>query len=175
MPPAAEYGSRPVRKYATLEDTVGNTPLVRLQRIGARSLAQHGNVVLCKLEGAPPGRCAASSQPLAAAAFALFALSLALNARAAGNNPAGSVKDRPALYMIQEAEREGRIKPGQTLIEATSGEGAPRALRGRSAGAPRPLPVRSRALPLRQHGHRSGYGRGYQRLSHEADYACQHE
>jgi cysteine synthase len=38
-----------------------------------------------------------------------------------GNNPAGSVKDRPALFMIQEAEREGRIKPGQTLIEATSG------------------------------------------------------
>ena len=38
-----------------------------------------------------------------------------------GNNPAGSVKDRPALFMISEAEREGRIKPGQTLIEATSG------------------------------------------------------
>jgi len=70
--------------YRTLADVVGNTPLVRLQRLpGATS-----NVVLCKLEG---------------------------------NNPAGSVKDRPALSMIVEAERRGAIKPGDTLIEPTSG------------------------------------------------------
>jgi S-sulfo-L-cysteine synthase (O-acetyl-L-serine-dependent) len=70
--------------YKTIEDTVGNTPLVRLQRIpGATS-----NVVLAKLEG---------------------------------NNPAGSVKDRPALSMVIEAEKRGQIRPGDTLIEATSG------------------------------------------------------
>jgi cysteine synthase B len=70
--------------YLTLESTIGNTPLVRLQRLpGATS-----NVVLGKLEG---------------------------------NNPAGSVKDRPALSMIVEAEKRGDIKPGDTLIEATSG------------------------------------------------------
>ncbi len=69
---------------ATLENFVGNTPLVRLQRIPARS----PNVVLAKLEG---------------------------------NNPAGSVKDRPALAMILGAERRGLLKPGTTLIEATSG------------------------------------------------------
>jgi cysteine synthase B len=70
--------------YQTIEDTVGNTPLVRLQRLpGATS-----NVLLAKLEG---------------------------------NNPAGSVKDRPALSMVVEAERRGTIKPGDTLIEATSG------------------------------------------------------
>jgi S-sulfo-L-cysteine synthase (O-acetyl-L-serine-dependent) len=70
--------------YRTLADIVGNTPLVRLQRLpGATS-----NVILAKLEG---------------------------------NNPAGSVKDRPALSMITEAERRGTIKPGDTLIEATSG------------------------------------------------------
>jgi len=67
-----------------LEHFVGNTPLVRLQRIPAGS----GNVVLAKLEG---------------------------------NNPAGSVKDRPALSMILGAERRGEIRPGDTLIEATSG------------------------------------------------------
>ncbi|HEX3099078.1 MAG TPA: cysteine synthase CysM [Usitatibacter sp.] len=67
-----------------LEQFVGNTPLVRLQRIPAGS----GNVLLAKLEG---------------------------------NNPAGSVKDRPALSMILGAERRGEIKPGATLIEATSG------------------------------------------------------
>ncbi|HEV3240509.1 MAG TPA: cysteine synthase CysM [Casimicrobiaceae bacterium] len=70
--------------YQTIEDTVGNTPLVRLQRLPGRS----GNVLLAKLEG---------------------------------NNPAGSVKDRPALSMVVEAERRGTIKPGDTLIEATSG------------------------------------------------------
>ena len=70
--------------FRTLESTVGDTPLVKLQRMpGATS-----NVVLAKLEG---------------------------------NNPAGSVKDRPALSMIVEAEKRGQIKPGDTLIEATSG------------------------------------------------------
>ena len=68
----------------TLESTVGNTPLVRLQRLPGASKC----VVLGKLEG---------------------------------NNPAGSVKDRPALSMITEAEKRGDIKPGDTLIEATSG------------------------------------------------------
>jgi cysteine synthase B len=70
--------------YSTLESTVGNTPLVRLQRLPGTSTS----VVLGKLEG---------------------------------NNPAGSVKDRPALSMIAEAEKRGEIKPGDTLIEATSG------------------------------------------------------
>jgi len=75
-------------QYPTIEDTVGNTPLVRLQRINAQSDGERGNVILAKLEG---------------------------------NNPAGSVKDRPALSMIGRAEERGRIKPGDTLIEATSG------------------------------------------------------
>ena len=75
-------------KYPTIEDAVGNTPLVALQRIGAKDNAARGNVVLGKLEG---------------------------------NNPAGSVKDRPALSMIRRAEERGDIKPGDTLIEATSG------------------------------------------------------
>jgi cysteine synthase B len=70
--------------YKTIEETVGNTPLVQLQRMAAAS----GNVVLVKLEG---------------------------------NNPAGSVKDRPALSMVAQAEKRGTIKPGDTLIEATSG------------------------------------------------------
>ncbi|MBA4214704.1 MAG: cysteine synthase B [Polaromonas sp.] len=74
--------------YPTIEDAIGNTPLVALQRIGAAGNAQRGNVVLGKLEG---------------------------------NNPAGSVKDRPAVSMIQRAEERGEIKPGDTLIEATSG------------------------------------------------------
>jgi S-sulfo-L-cysteine synthase (O-acetyl-L-serine-dependent) len=74
--------------YPTLEDSVGKTPLVRLQRIGAQEAALRGNVVLGKLEG---------------------------------NNPAGSVKDRPALSMIARAQERGDIKPGDTLIEATSG------------------------------------------------------
>jgi cysteine synthase B len=72
----------------TLEDAVGNTPLVRLKRIPGALNEANGNVILAKLEG---------------------------------NNPAGSVKDRPALSMILRAERSGRIKPGDTLIEATSG------------------------------------------------------
>jgi cysteine synthase B len=75
-------------KYPTIEDSIGNTPLVRLQRIGAAENEQRGNVILGKLEG---------------------------------NNPAGSVKDRPALSMIARAQERGEIKPGDTLIEATSG------------------------------------------------------
>jgi S-sulfo-L-cysteine synthase (O-acetyl-L-serine-dependent) len=74
--------------YPTIADTIGKTPLVRLQRIGANVCARNGNVILGKMEG---------------------------------NNPAGSVKDRPALNMIEQAERRGQIKPGDTLIEATSG------------------------------------------------------
>ena len=74
--------------WKTLEDTVGNTPLVRLKRIPGKENEARNNVILAKLEG---------------------------------NNPAGSVKDRPALSMITRAEASGRIKPGDTLIEATSG------------------------------------------------------
>ncbi len=70
--------------YKTIEDSVGETPLVRLKRMSAGA----GNTILCKLEG---------------------------------NNPAGSVKDRPAMSMIVRAEKRGTIKPGDTLIEATSG------------------------------------------------------
>lgn len=70
--------------YPSLESTIGNTPLVRLQRLPGDS----GNILLAKLEG---------------------------------NNPAGSVKDRPALGMIRHAEARGDIRPGDTLIEATSG------------------------------------------------------
>ena len=72
----------------TLESFVGNTPLVRLQRIPGADNARRNNIILAKLEG---------------------------------NNPAGSVKDRPALSMIARAEARGTIKPGDTLIEATSG------------------------------------------------------
>ena len=75
-------------KYPTIEDTIGQTPLVALQRIGADEHRARGNVLLGKLEG---------------------------------NNPAGSVKDRPAVSMIRRAEERGEIKPGDTLIEATSG------------------------------------------------------
>lgn len=70
--------------YPSIDSFVGNTPLVRLKRLGAET----GNTILLKLEG---------------------------------NNPAGSVKDRPALSMIAKAEARGQIRPGQTLIEATSG------------------------------------------------------
>ena len=72
------------KNFPTLEEFVGNTPLVRLQRIPGKT----SNTILVKLEG---------------------------------NNPAGSVKDRPALCMIQQAELRGDIQPGDTLIEATSG------------------------------------------------------
>ncbi|MEO5659669.1 MAG: cysteine synthase CysM [Polaromonas sp.] len=75
-------------KFPTIEDAIGKTPLVALQRIAATENAARGNVILGKLEG---------------------------------NNPAGSVKDRPALAMIRRAEERGEIKPGDTLIEATSG------------------------------------------------------
>lgn len=73
-----------IPEFPTIESFVGNTPLVRLQRLQGNTT----NTILLKLEG---------------------------------NNPAGSVKDRPALSMIQRAEARGDIKPGDTLIEATSG------------------------------------------------------
>jgi S-sulfo-L-cysteine synthase (O-acetyl-L-serine-dependent) len=74
--------------YQTIEDTVGNTPLVQLKRIPGEDAARRNNIILGKMEG---------------------------------NNPAGSVKDRPALAMVKGAEERGLIKPGDTLIEATSG------------------------------------------------------
>ncbi|MEO7031620.1 MAG: cysteine synthase CysM, partial [Herbaspirillum sp.] len=74
--------------YLTIEDTIGNTPLVQIRHIIGEYGAARNNVILAKLEG---------------------------------NNPAGSVKDRPALAMILGAEQRGEIKPGDTLIEATSG------------------------------------------------------
>ena len=77
-----------MQRYKTVEDVIGNTPLVRLVRVPGRTLEQRGIVLLGKLEG---------------------------------NNPAGSVKDRPAISMIRRAEERGDIKPGDTLIEATSG------------------------------------------------------
>ena len=76
------------KAYPSLDQLVGRTPLVALQRIGAADAAPRNNVVLGKLEG---------------------------------NNPAGSVKDRPALAMIARAQERGDIAPGDTLIEATSG------------------------------------------------------
>jgi cysteine synthase B len=75
-------------EYKTIEEVIGRTPLVRLQRVSGAANAERGNVILGKLEG---------------------------------NNPAGSVKDRPAMSMIRRAEERGDIKPGDTLIEATSG------------------------------------------------------
>ena len=75
-------------KYNSVEDVIGNTPLVRLARIPGVANEQRGNLILGKLEG---------------------------------HNPAGSVKDRPAISMIRRAEERGEIKPGDTLIEATSG------------------------------------------------------
>jgi len=74
--------------YPTIEQTIGRTPLVKLQRLPGADGDPRGNVVLGKMEG---------------------------------NNPAGSVKDRPALAMIARAEARGEIRPGDTLIEATSG------------------------------------------------------
>ena len=74
--------------YPTIEDVIGKTPLVALQRIVAQENRVKKNVILAKLEG---------------------------------NNPAGSVKDRPAVSMIRRAQERGQIKPGDTLIEATSG------------------------------------------------------
>jgi S-sulfo-L-cysteine synthase (O-acetyl-L-serine-dependent) len=75
-------------RYNTLEDVIGQTPLVQLVRVTDSPDRTRGNVILGKLEG---------------------------------NNPAGSVKDRPAISMIRRAEERGDIKPGDTLIEATSG------------------------------------------------------
>nr|WP_238695342.1 cysteine synthase CysM [Ornithinimicrobium flavum] len=74
--------------YPTMEDVIGGTPLVRLQRLPGPDNERSGNVLLAKLEG---------------------------------NNPAGSVKDRPAISMIRGAEERGEISPGDTLLEATSG------------------------------------------------------
>jgi S-sulfo-L-cysteine synthase (O-acetyl-L-serine-dependent) len=74
--------------FASIDQTIGNTPLVRLQRIPGADNERRGNVILGKLEG---------------------------------NNPGGSVKDRPALSMIRRAEERGEIRPGDRLIEATSG------------------------------------------------------
>jgi cysteine synthase B len=74
--------------YPSIEDVIGKTPLVALQRLDAAQNKARGNVILGKLEG---------------------------------NNPAGSVKDRPAISMIRRAQERGDIKPGDTLIEATSG------------------------------------------------------
>ncbi|MEO5610357.1 MAG: pyridoxal-phosphate dependent enzyme, partial [Ornithinibacter sp.] len=71
-----------------MEDVIGDTPLVRLQRLPGPENDSRGNVLLAKLEG---------------------------------NNPAGSVKDRPAIAMIRGAEARGEISPGDTLMEATSG------------------------------------------------------
>ena len=75
-------------RYPTIEDVIGQTPVVQLRRLPGTACEARGNVVLGKLEG---------------------------------NNPAGSVKDRPAMAMIRRAEERGEIKPGDTLIEATSG------------------------------------------------------
>jgi len=80
--------SKNAPRYRTLQDTIGDTPLVRLQRLPGADNDARGNVILGKLEG---------------------------------NNPAGSVKDRPALSMISRAAERGDIKAGDTLIEATSG------------------------------------------------------
>jgi S-sulfo-L-cysteine synthase (O-acetyl-L-serine-dependent) len=78
-----------MQRYPTVEDVIGNTPLVRLVRLPGAANERRGNVILGKLEG---------------------------------NNPAGSVKDRPAISMIRRAEERGEIRPGETtLIEATSG------------------------------------------------------
>jgi len=80
--------TRPAPRYPTVEDVIGNTPLVQLVRLPGTENERRGNVLLGKLEG---------------------------------NNPAGSVKDRPAISMIKRAEERGEIEPGDTLIEATSG------------------------------------------------------
>ncbi|WP_449370680.1 cysteine synthase CysM [Thiomonas sp.] len=74
--------------YLTIDQVIGNTPLVQLQRVPGAENARRGNLILGKLEG---------------------------------NNPAGSVKDRAAISMIRRAQERGAIKPGDTLIEATSG------------------------------------------------------
>ncbi|MBY0488731.1 MAG: cysteine synthase CysM [Gemmatimonadaceae bacterium] len=75
-------------RFHTIDQTIGNTPLVRLQRLPGAALEARGVTILGKLEG---------------------------------NNPGGSVKDRPVLSMIRRAEERGEIRPGDRLIEATSG------------------------------------------------------
>ena len=87
-PGGADPDRNALAGMATVESTVGNTPLVRLQRIPGPEAARRGTILLAKLEG---------------------------------NNPGGSVKDRPALSMIRRAQERGEIKPGDRLIEATSG------------------------------------------------------
>lgn len=74
--------------YKTIEDTIGNTPLVQLVRLPGPEIKERNNIILAKMEG---------------------------------NNPAGSVKDRAAISMLRGAEERGLVKPGDTLIEATSG------------------------------------------------------
>lgn len=74
--------------YMTIQDTIGNTPLVQLVRLPGADAAARNNIILGKMEG---------------------------------DNPAGSVKDRAAMSMLKRAEERGQIKPGDTLIEATSG------------------------------------------------------
>ncbi|MDQ5897630.1 MAG: hypothetical protein QG612_1716 [Pseudomonadota bacterium] len=86
--PDSGFQGKKMPDYKTVEDVIGATPLVRLQRLAGEEAARRGNVILAKLEG---------------------------------NNPAGSVKDRPAISMIRRAEERGDIRPGDTLIEATSG------------------------------------------------------
>ena len=76
------------RRYPSIERTIGNTPLVRLQRLPGADNAGRGNVILGKLEG---------------------------------NNPGGSVKDRPAWRMVQEGLRAGKLRPGKTILDSTSG------------------------------------------------------
>ena len=88
MAPSPSSSPSCTQRYPTVEEAIGGTPLVRLQRLLPSEAEGRGNVILGKLEG---------------------------------NNPAGSVKDRPALSMIARAEARGEIRPGDCLIEATSG------------------------------------------------------
>lgn len=87
-PTSAPTSAPTLSRYATIDRTIGKTPLVRLQRLVPASLVERGITILGKLEG---------------------------------NNPGGSVKDRPVLSMIRRAEERGEIRPGDRLIEATSG------------------------------------------------------
>ena len=103
--------------HRTLEAFVGNTPLVRLQRIPGAT----DNVILAKLEG---------------------------------NNPAGSVKDRPALSMVRRAQERGTIKPGDTLIEPTSGNtGIALAMAAASGSAWQPDDAGDEDLPATPYSH----------------------
>jgi cysteine synthase B len=87
MPPET-HAAEPATRFATIDATIGNTPLVRLQRLPDAAITARGTIILGKLEG---------------------------------NNPGGSVKDRPVLSMFRGAEARGEIRPGDRLIEATSG------------------------------------------------------